>query len=55
MLAKIEVLDKPTEVRSDMHLQLTPRIESGNDVLTVEHLAKTILTATRCFPIFPLR
>ena len=41
MLAKIEVLDKPTEVRSDMHLQLTPRIESGNDVLTVEHLAKT--------------
>lgn len=24
-----------------MHLQLTPRIESGNDVLTVEHLAKT--------------
>lgn len=54
MLAKIEVLDKPTEVRSDMHLQLTPRIESGNDVLTVEHLQKP-LTATRCFPIFPLR
>ncbi len=24
MLAKIEVLDKPTEVRSDMHLQLPP-------------------------------
>ncbi|MDO4292120.1 MAG: ABC-F family ATP-binding cassette domain-containing protein [Eubacteriales bacterium] len=40
MLSKIEVLDKPAEVRADMHLELTPRIESGNDVLTVEHLAK---------------
>ena len=42
MLAKIEVLDKPAEVRSDMHLQPGPPASiSGNDVLTVEHLAKT--------------
>ena len=40
MLAKIEVLDKPTEVRSEMKMELHPRILSGNDVLTVEHLAK---------------
>ena len=40
MLAKIEVLDKPTEVRSEMKMELHPRIFSGNDVLTVEHLAK---------------
>lgn len=41
MLDKIEVLDKPAEIRADMHLELTPRIQSGNDVLTVEHLAKS--------------
>lgn len=40
MLDKIEVLDKPTEVRADMHLSLTPRIKSGNDVLVVEELSK---------------
>ena len=36
----MEVLEKPTEVRDDMHIQLKPRIESGNDVLSVEGLAK---------------
>ena len=41
MLDKIEVLEKPTEVRSDMHLHFTPQITSGNDVLTVEHLSKS--------------
>ncbi len=41
MLDKIEVLEKPTEVRSDMHLRFTPQITSGNDVLTVEHLSKS--------------
>lgn len=41
MLNKIEVLDKPTEVKADMRLQLTPRITSGNDVLTVTNLAKS--------------
>lgn len=41
MLDKIEVIEKPSEVRTDMKLTLTPRILSGNDVLTVEHLAKS--------------
>ncbi len=41
MLDKIEVLEKPTEVRADMHLSLTPRIKSGNDVLVVDGLSKT--------------
>lgn len=41
MLNKIEVLDKPTETRSDMKLKLTPRFLSGNDVLTVKGLAKS--------------
>lgn len=41
MLDKIEVLDKPSEVRADMRITLEPRIVSGNDVLTVEHLSKS--------------
>ncbi len=41
MLQKIEVLDKPTQVRDDMHLKLEPKFPSGNDVLTVEELAKS--------------
>lgn len=41
LLDKMEVLDKPSETRTDMHLELTPRIQSGNDVLTTEHLAKS--------------
>lgn len=41
MLDKIEVIEKPFEVRTDMKLTLTPRILSGNDVLTVEHLSKS--------------
>ena len=40
MLDKIEVLEKPTEVRTDMKLKLTPHMLSGNDVLTVKELAK---------------
>lgn len=40
MLAKIEVIDKPVEVRTDMHLTLTPRRESGSDVLQAEGLSK---------------
>lgn len=40
MLQKIEVLEKPTEVRADMHLTLEPKFQSGNDVLQVEGLAK---------------
>ncbi len=41
MLDKIEVLDKPVEVRSDMHLHLEPKYPSGNDVLQVESLSKS--------------
>lgn len=40
MLDKIERLEKPTEENTDIHLHLEPRIISGNDVLSVEHLAK---------------
>lgn len=41
MLAKIEVLDKPTEVNDAMHIVLEPRIESGNDVLSIRNLGKS--------------
>ncbi len=41
MLARIEVLEKPTEARDDMHLTLTPSVESGNDVLSVTGLKKS--------------
>lgn len=40
MLDKIEVIEKPVEVRTDMHLTLTPRRESGSDVLQAEGLSK---------------
>lgn len=40
MLEKIEVLEKPTEVRADMQLKLEPKFQSGNDVLQVEGLSK---------------
>ena len=41
MLDKMEIIEKPTEVRTDMRLKLTPRRTSGNDVLTVENLSKS--------------
>lgn len=41
MLDKIEVLEKPTEVNASMRIYLKPRVESGTDVLTVEHLTKS--------------
>ncbi len=41
MLEKIEVLEKPSEVRADMRIRLVPRKQSGNDVLTVEDLEKS--------------
>ena len=40
MLDKIERLDKPVEVKADMKLKLTPRLLSGNDVLSVSDLSK---------------
>ena len=41
MLDKIERLDKPQEIHDEMRLTLTPDVESGNDVLLVEGLAKS--------------
>ena len=46
MLDKLEVLDKPTEVRADMHLTLEPKFTSGNDVLHVEELSKSFGSLT---------
>ena len=40
-LDKIEVMEKPTEVNAEMRLRLTPSQESGEDVLTVEHMTKS--------------
>ena len=40
LLDKIEVLDKPAIPQADMRIHLTPRIISGNDVLTVSGLSK---------------
>ena len=39
-LQKIEVLEKPREENSKMHITLTPSVVSGNDVLSVEGLTK---------------
>ena len=47
MLDKIDVLEKPAEVNASMRIYLKPRVESGTDVLTVEHLTKS-------FPSLPL-
>ena len=40
MLNKIEVLDKPSEARTDIHMTLTPHCTSGKDVLHIEGLTK---------------
>lgn len=41
MLSRIERLDKPTEVASEMRITLEPNILSGEDVLTIEGLSKS--------------
>ncbi len=41
MLEKIEVIEKPTQARTDMKLKLTPSRVSGNDVLAVRELGKS--------------
>lgn len=46
MLDKMEVLDKPTEARTDMHIELEPRYPSGNDVLSVSRLSKAFPSQT---------
>jgi ATP-binding cassette subfamily F protein 3 len=40
MLDRVERLDKPAEVMSEMRITLTPSVESGNDVLTIQDLSK---------------
>ena len=46
MLDKMDVLEKPTEIRSEMRLSLDPKVISGNDVLTVEGLSKSFENLT---------
>ena len=41
MLEKIEILEKPSDVNDEIRMKLEPRVLSGNDVLTVEGLAKS--------------
>ncbi|MBQ7429914.1 MAG: ABC-F family ATP-binding cassette domain-containing protein [Butyrivibrio sp.] len=41
MLDKIEVLDKPSEIRDDMRITLTPSCVSGKDVMQVEGISKS--------------
>lgn len=41
MLDKMERIEKPTEVRDDMRITLSPRITSGNDVLSIIDFAKS--------------
>ena len=41
MLEKMQTIDKPMEVNTDIHLKLEPSCVSGNDVLTIEHLCKS--------------
>lgn len=47
MLDKIELVDKPSEEAADMRLTLEPRVVSGNDVISIEHLSKSFE-----FPLF---
>lgn len=41
MLNKMEVIEKPTASRNDIHMTLTPKCQSGNDVLHMEGLSKS--------------
>ncbi|MBP3507625.1 MAG: ABC-F family ATP-binding cassette domain-containing protein [Lachnospiraceae bacterium] len=41
LLNRMEVIDKPQELHDAMRIQLEPEIESGTDVLLVEHLSKS--------------
>jgi len=55
LLSKIERLDKPQEIDTKMHFQLSPQVTSGNDVLAVEGLKKSFSNRTLfsqlCFEI----
>ena len=41
LLDKMEVIEKPQEVRDAMQIRMEPEVESGMDVLLAEHLSKT--------------
>ena len=41
LLQKMDVLEKPTEAATDIHMTLTPRVVSGNDVIHIEGLSKS--------------
>ncbi len=41
MLSKIEVLDKPAQIRDDMRIRLEPDTVSGEDVLDIRNLSKS--------------
>lgn len=41
LLDKMERIEKPALIRDDMRLSLSPDMESGNDVLLIEDLAKS--------------
>ncbi len=41
MLKKMDVLEKPTEAATDIHMTLTPRVVSGNDVMHIEGLSRS--------------
>lgn len=44
LLGKMDLLEKPTEAHTDIHMVLTPHITSGNDVLHIEELSKSFDT-----------
>ena len=41
LLLKTEIVEKPIDIKDDMHLTFTPCIKSGREVLSVEDLAKS--------------
>lgn len=41
VLDKMEILDKPREYQGDMRLMIEPEVISGNDVLTLDNVAKS--------------
>ena len=41
LLKKMDVLEKPTEAATDIHMTLTTRVVSGNDVMHIEGLSKS--------------
>jgi ATP-binding cassette subfamily F protein 3 len=46
MLDKVERLERPSEAKSEMRIELVPNILSGKDVLTVEGIEKSFDTQT---------